>query len=387
MNKNLTISLLLCSLFQFSMMVISSIIGEISITFTNITFTNIQLLATLPDLFIMIFSIWVGRLLLYKSSKKLMGIAIIGFIIVGVGGFTLNQNYFLLLIWSIFLGSSIGILMPTVVAIINNEFEGSYKTRLLGFQNSAVSFGALILTGLSGIIANYDWRYSYLLFLGIIPIAFIFNLSFKNEKQKECIKISFSNLNLKVIIGRGIFIMLFFSIYNALPTNISLILEQKEIYTSINASFAIVFQLLGSITSGLFYDVLSKQLGFKIDIFGLLLLLVGLLVVRLSTTYYMILLGMFLSGTSISIMMSASTELVWKNEVNEFANYSTAIVLAFSDGGGFVTSLYSVIAFKIFKIIDYRYTMLLLIFTCFSMIIYKLWKVTHKSCAIKQFKL
>ena len=197
MNKNKLIALLLlCSMFQFSVMIISSIIGEISLSFPDVSNGEVQLLATLPDLFIMIFSIVAGKLLVNYSPRLILMIATIGFAFVAIGGTVFFKSITALVTWSVILGIAIGFLMPTIMAIVNNEFEDDEKSRLLGFQSSFVSIGAVILTALSGIVATYNWNYAYFLFFGIVPIGIYFTIKYKETSKSLKKKISFLNLNI-----------------------------------------------------------------------------------------------------------------------------------------------------------------------------------------------
>lgn len=349
MNRKvgLKLTILLFSFYQMSMLGIPIILTDIAKGFPDYSFATIQLLATVPDLVIMLTSLFTGFLFSRISKKSISLCSCIFFIIAGIGGCFIHKTFEVLLLWSIFIGIGIGLLLPTVVAIINENYEGIDKIHMLGLQNMFVSLGAIICTLLFGWFSTYsNWNISYLLYSSVF-LVFIFILIFipktklvKKKKQK---------ISISLVLKYSMLALLFFSVYNAIPVNLSSYLNDLGFSNTLLTSIGTCILLLGSVISGYFFDRIFKKFYKKTMLLGFLCLGCGLCMLIIVNNIYIVMIGLLISGMGLSIVMASCTNNIMEKEKIEVANLSIAIMMAASDGGGFVTSGYTYIEMILFS--------------------------------------
>ncbi len=97
-----------------------------------------------------------GRLPLLYASMVLFGIA-------GVSGYFLNDLYWLLAS-RLVLGMAIAGSMTTLSTLAGDYFTGDARGSFAGQQSMVMSFGAMLLVGIAGWIADFNWRYPFLLY-------------------------------------------------------------------------------------------------------------------------------------------------------------------------------------------------------------------------------
>lgn len=343
-NKKYTsmIAIICISFLQMSMMGLSVILQDISKAFPDVSQTWIQFLATLPDLFIMISVLLCGKLLAYMHKKKILLVSCILFGICGIGGYMFHSTFRMLLLWSSILGIAIGSMMPTVIALINEQYIGEQREVMLGYQNSAIGFGGLFITLFASILAFYHWYGIYLLYLwGLFCLIFIMKLPNKKaaftQKQKQNIQPQ----DWKWICLYSSIVFIFFSLYNAISTNVSMYLHAIGKQETFYSSLVIAMLLLGSLLSGLCYGKLTNIIRHTRMLFGFALLILGLVCMISTYQFPIILIGAFVAGSSLSIVMATATSYL---SIKTSSQMAIAIMLACSDLGGFLSFLFIEIA-------------------------------------------
>lgn len=342
-KKRTAISVMLFCSLQMSMLCISSVITELAAAFPEYEISKIQFLATVPDLMIVIMSVLCGRVITYTDKRKWVMLSGILFIITALGGYLYHGSYFVLVVWSVTLGTAIGILIPTAVAVINQEFMDDEKEKMLGLQNFAVGFGGIIVTIVCGILTSGGWNRSYLTYFLIIPgmAGMIYSLrdsrSIGKDTGKKGLKI-----NWKQMIFYSVTVFFFFSLYNSLPTNISDILAEKGFRGTMMSSVAIGFLLGGCAAGGILFDRIFARAEIYTILAGFGCLMIGTVVSGISEYYPIILVGMFIAGMSLSLVMATASAMLMKSGDLASANLSVTVMLACSDCGGFFSPVYTV---------------------------------------------
>jgi len=353
-------SILLFSLLQLGVMVISPNLASIAQELPNNSITTIQLLATFPDIVIVITSLICGRLLSWISQKRLALLSCFLFVVVAIGGYLFHTDLVVLFLWSTLLGIAIGILMPVAIAMINQEFIGAQKTKLIGLQNTFVGLGAVILLIIGGMSSLIEWYYSYLAYLLILPALIFILFYIKNvrpEKPESSIR---KKPTYALVLYYSIVVFIFFSLYNALPINISMLLVEKGISGNINATILVIALMLGSSLSGVLFNYLLVIFKHNTLKLGFILLLIGSLLIATTHQLYLMVIGMFVAGSSLSVVMAYATMTISKRENKQVVNGSIAIMLAASDCGGFFTSFYTNIYLNIYKTTSFSKILLMI---------------------------
>ncbi|MCF0106806.1 MAG: MFS transporter, partial [Holdemanella sp.] len=173
------------SLLQMSMMGISSVLNEISISFPNEKISTIQLLAVLPDLFIVVSTICVGRILSKISKRNILLFSSVLFILTSIGGMFFHNDINSLLITSGILGVAIGTMMPTVASLIDDTYNGEEKEKVLGIQSSVVGIGGVLISIIAILLASARYYNAYLIYLWGIPCAILSVLFIKVRKDDK----------------------------------------------------------------------------------------------------------------------------------------------------------------------------------------------------------
>lgn len=342
-NRGLKFTLLFFRFYQMSMLGIPVILSEVSKEFPSCSLSLIQLIATLPDIFIMIFSLCAGLLFVKVTKKKIMLASCLIFILSGCIGALFPASYLNLVLCSVLLGSAIGLLIPSVIGVINDCFKGQEKTKMIGNQNMAVSVGAIICTLFFGIVSSrYSWNLCYLFYAAALFVLVLILLFVPSEQKKDKQKKNI-NINRKLVTFYSVLTLLFFSVYNAIPVNFSIYMNQLGITDTVLISIGSCLLLVGSTFSGwIFYHVYQRLYKTTI-LLGLLCLMLGLLVLAFSNNVILIFSGLVIAGMSLSFVMAASTNQILAKERSEAAELSVAVMMAASDGGGFLSNLYPLI--------------------------------------------
>ena len=106
--------------------------------------------------------------------------------VAGVGGFFLNNLYYILISRAI-LGISVGMSMTIVITLIADYFEGIERQKFVGLQIAFMSIGGILFIGFGGILADFGWRYPFLIYLFsllVLPLTIIFLLNRHCAKKK-----------------------------------------------------------------------------------------------------------------------------------------------------------------------------------------------------------
>lgn len=364
--------ILFISLFQMAQIGISSALGSFKGAFPYLDVASIQLLATLPDIIIMAVTILAGILLKRFRIKSFFVISTILFATASVMGALFHDSYLILLLSSSLIGAAIGCLMPAVNIWINENCKDEDKEKKFGFQSSAVTFGGVILSISCSFVSTVRWYYFYWIFL-IVLIALPRFLTIKDKAQRaEGIKDhhSYRKKDIVLIAFFSLYTAFFFSLYNVIAVNISFYLEEHAV-KSISAGVAIAVTLIGGSISGVFLKKLKTIFGDYLTAFSILLMGVGLLMLALTNSVFVVLPALFISGCSLSVVMAETTNLLVTTLESAATNIGVSVMLASSDGGGFVTSIYTKLTEMVFGFYTGNYVFLLtsLITIAFSLIL------------------
>lgn len=131
----------------------------------------VSLIGTLPALAIALTGFFVGALWDRIGKIRILVASIIVFTIAGSSGFYLTSVY-AILAGRFLLGIGIAGITCTTSSLIPRYYEGATRTRVLGYQASAMSFGVLILELSGGLLAGISLHAAFLIYLvGVVILA------------------------------------------------------------------------------------------------------------------------------------------------------------------------------------------------------------------------
>jgi len=117
-----------------------------------------------------------GRLIDRYGRLRILRFALVLYAVAGVGGYFLD-NLYLILLSRALLGVAVGMSMPTVITLIADYFEGAERQKFVGIQIAFMSIGGIVFIGLGGVLADFGWRYPFLIYLSsllVLPLTIMF---------------------------------------------------------------------------------------------------------------------------------------------------------------------------------------------------------------------
>lgn len=134
----------------------------------------VQMLVSVPALFIILTTFIFPRLTRRYTTRTLVLGALVVYILSGSMAFLFN-NIWLIMVLRAMLGVSVGVLMPLSTGLLYHYFSQKHHARLMGISSSMNYLGAVVATLLTGLLSHIQWNYSFLVYLGglvaLIPCA------------------------------------------------------------------------------------------------------------------------------------------------------------------------------------------------------------------------
>lgn len=139
--------------------------------FSDASRTSVQLIVSMPAVFIVITNLCFNRLAEKIGSKTLV---ITGLVLYTAGGCCagLFDSIGLVLLMRALVGVGVGMIMPLSTGLLTYYFPPEKREGLLGLASAANQLGGVIATLLAGLLAGISWRLSFMVYLmGLISIV------------------------------------------------------------------------------------------------------------------------------------------------------------------------------------------------------------------------
>lgn len=280
---------------------------------------TVQLLQTIPYLFLMIGSLQVGWWTTRVSKKK---IVLFGLLIIGFSGTIpfFSESFYLLFASRVIIGFGFGIVSPLNTAIITEMFDESERAGYMGLHVVGMGVGTMTGNLLGGIFSGFGIRFFYLVYL--LPfVSWLFvKLLLKETPPVQVERKATMKLN-KMVYALSFVSFAHTLFINAYNTNIGIYVLQNitddtritGIVTAVNAAFALLMGAFFAKIAGLFkkytvgVSVLAAAVGY-----GTLIWIPGIAGVYIASALCGVSLSCFMSGCSILISTAVMPEVVAK---------------------------------------------------------------------------
>lgn len=139
--------------------------------FSEASKLEIQLIVSMPALFIVITNSFFGKLAERFGARAL---TMLGLVLYTVGGSAagLFDSIWAVLIMRALVGVGVGIIMPLSTGLLTYYFPPERREGLMGLSSAANQLGGVVATALAGVLANISWRLSFAVYLmGLISIV------------------------------------------------------------------------------------------------------------------------------------------------------------------------------------------------------------------------
>lgn len=264
----------------------------------------VKLMVALPSLFIGLSAYVIGPLIDRYGRLRFLPLALVLYAVAGTAGLYLD-DLVSILITRAMLGVAVGTTMTIVVTLIGDYFEGQERQKFIGYQFAFMSFGGIVFLGLGGFLADISWRWPFAIYvvsLLLIPATknYLYEPVLTQEPNHQGSPKKAPRLIWMLFINVMVVWILFFTIPVQLPFHLNSLGVQKNILIGM----AIATSTMAAMVSSYFYsrvkDILSFSAIFSI---GYVLLGSGFTLVALTSSYLMVLGGMFLAGLGLGLVI------------------------------------------------------------------------------------
>ena len=148
-------------------------LGAIKDHFSTASDMTMQLIVSLPALFIILTTFLFRSLCRLMKTKTLALVGLLLYVLSGAGAFFL-EDITQLLIMRALLGISVGMVMPLSTGLLSYYFPPEEQSRFMGLSAAMNQMGGVVATLLAGVLSTIEWRYAFLVYLaGLIAVVLI----------------------------------------------------------------------------------------------------------------------------------------------------------------------------------------------------------------------
>jgi len=194
------ITVLFIFLLNCEVTVVSTGMGAITKAFPDASPILINLVYTFPILISVFMNFFVVPPLAKRYNKKsLVIVALVLYIIGGLGGVFATGTIFQIIGMRAFVGIGAGIAAPLCGAIINDLYDGRDRENMLGWANGVDSLMAIILVMVAGYLCAIKWNYLFWVYSYFIIVLLMVVTSLPSipapaaeSSEKKKVKLSYN---------------------------------------------------------------------------------------------------------------------------------------------------------------------------------------------------
>lgn len=302
--------------------------------------TSVQMLTSLPNLFMMIAGLIVGKLTASKINLKSLTLGAIIFVV--IGGFlplAFNNSFIFLLGCSCLVGFGQGMCTNLSQVLISQMLPESERQSAMGLTTTFTNIGGMIfIMGGGQLAASSTWVNNYWIYLFSF-LVFVVVVALVPMHPQDVSETHEEVSNEKIHISKYVLYCSFWAFFtmllnNVLNNNISIFVAQEKLGATSQAALTSTISLVGGMLCGLIVGVIGKK--YKYSTISISFILYGLsyLVIGFGHSLVLAFVGSFFVGAAMSLAMGQFPYLisisVGKNSVSMALGIWVAI---FSIGG------------------------------------------------------
>ncbi|MDN6967538.1 MFS transporter [Oenococcus sp. UCMA 17063] len=284
--------------------------------FFSLNNTSVQMLTSLPNLFMMIAGLVVGKLAASKINLKTLTISAI--ILIIIGGFLpliSHGSFVFLLLCSCLVGLGQGMCTNLSQVLISQMLPEEERQSTMGLSTTFTNIGGIIfIMGGGQLAAASTWVNNYWIYIfSVLVFIVVFTLV---PLQPKIVNGEDNNTNNgKIQLNKYVFYCAFWGflimlLNNVLNNNISLFVVKENLGATSQAALTSTISLIGGMLCGLAVGLIGKQ--FKYSSISLSFILYGLsyLLIGLGRSLILAFIGSFIVGAAMSIAMGQFPYLI-----------------------------------------------------------------------------
>ena len=285
---------------------VSPALAGIKTAFPMYSDETIQLILTIPPLFIIPSCFLCGMLAERWGKKRVLIFGIVLYLLGGVGA-GLMPGFYSMLIARGLLGIACGLITPMAQALISSNFEGETRTRLTSYSSSASYFMGIIASFTVARLAAFNWRFAFLIYL-IAFMVLILNIKYlpddRGTQQALGLKTKAYPANLKAY-GVIVCMMLVNVAFYTFSTSIALFMKSEHIGNDTTSGYTVAVFMAAGFAMGFLVPQIRRILqSFTVSL-GCVMMGSGYIGLALSDRLLCIAAASALIGASYSIFYSS----------------------------------------------------------------------------------
>lgn len=295
--------------------VTSAAIAAIAADFPKTPISTIQLLSTLPGLGALLITLVAGQMAMHVSKKNLV---LLGVALVTLGGLIpafWNSSVVGLLACSVILGMGIGFISTINPMLLAQYFEGEERSEMMGVNTGMTSLGAMVLTGVGGVLGGQNWRNLYWVFaIGILVFLLVLFCLPKDKPEKEVItaegkKEKVSTLKVIKELSLSVYIIIFIAFllglaYTAYAANLSIVVAERGVGGTTMTGLINAVGTFGGIFAGFGLKYIRKVTKPNTLAFGFVCLLITLLLTYFFANPIVLMIAAVFSAMAMVMIMA-----------------------------------------------------------------------------------
>lgn len=318
-------------------------LAAIKQAFPDITETQAKLVLTLPTLMMPI-GLFAAKLTERFDKKKILLTGMVLFLVFGVGGGFVN-DFNVLLAMRVLFGVGIGIMTPLSTSLIFDFIsDTNRRNKLMGIQGAVNQLGGLVFMGLSGVLANISWRYSFLCYAFVI-VSLVLVLLFMPaippyKAQTATTTAKKKGLSWKIY-PLAFFAMMIFVCFFVVNTDLALFMHHEGLGDAKDCGFALSVMRIPAIFAGIMLGWLMKNLKDWTVTIATLFMAAGYLIIAYSYSYDMLVVGCLVIGIGGGVSIPPLFTFVPRIVPPRQRTLGVATVSMVAQLGQFVSPLYT----------------------------------------------
>ena len=343
MNKKiLKIALLSVSMLVAVAPAINANIPAMKEAFPQIPLSMVEMITTIPSLFLMISVLtsgFIAKKIGYKQTIMLgLGIvAISGIIPVFIG------NFYLVLFSRAALGFGIGLFNSLLIGLISYFFDGNERTTIIGYHEALGGLGGMLITYIAGQLMHVNWQAPFISYAISIPVFFIFwkvipkvkteDILHKNTKQ--VVVNDGKEGNFSIVFVFMILIVIGATLNMTMGIKVSSLIVEQGYGSASDASTVIMLLSLGAMISGFLFGKMYNIFKNYIMSVGFMITALAMFIIGISNASWMTVLGGFLVGFGFRVMMPCLTNIVNSSHLKNPTLATSLLLVAYNLGSAF----------------------------------------------------
>ncbi|MFL4359296.1 MFS transporter [Streptococcus uberis] len=335
------LSLLSISLFLMSHLAIAPAIPKLFKYYhthnPHIGLASVESLVTLPAMMITLFVIVSNLVVAKLGQKKTVQLGLILILLSALVSF-FAKSFPLAMIGRLILGIGIGLYNSLSISIISDYYEGEERASMIGFRTATLNIGKALTTFMVGLALMIGVNYTYLVYLLVIPVFFLFT-RFIPSKDHDVLPIKSASIFNKSVLLLMLITFFVGISYIGATIKIPTLLVNKYGYSSFFASNVLTILAFSGIFIGLIFGQLTKI--FKVKTMLLMILLMGLgnLLFTFSNHTVIFYIAAILIGSSFVGTMSSVFYYIANHFEKEHNHFVTSLAITAGNIGVIMTPL------------------------------------------------